>query len=322
MSRKNVSLKDIALAVGFSVDAVSKALRDSDQIGEETKKMIKQRATEMGYVKNSSALALKTGRSNNILVFLNSLFNQYFSIMATHIIKETEKRNYRSTICFTNGFILDVDQINVSEINQCAAVISLVEPTDKTVQYFKENSIPLYIIGIKPNQDYPNYAITDDYSGGYKVGEYFACSSFKRGAYITNSPSETSHRRRKGFIDAVSKLCEKTYKSFSIEDNKDSYDRIAEIIEEEKIDFIFCFSDFLGFSLRTLLHRKYRNYDTVIFGFDNVAQYIEAFEPINSVGSDVEQIASDVLGHIDSYLNGKTEEKFAKSYPVQLIIKN
>ena len=322
MSGKNVSLKDIALAVGLSVDAVSKALRNSNQISEETKKMIKQKAVEMGYVKNSSALALKTGRSNRIIVFLNSLFNQYFSIMTTHIIKEIEKRNFRSTICFTEGFILDVDQINISEINECAAVISLVEPTDKTVCYFKDNNIPLYVIGIKPSQEYPNYAITDDYSGGYKVGEYFACSSFKKAAYITNSPSETSFRRRKGFIDAISSLSEKSYKSFSIEDNKDSYERIAEIVQEESIDFVFCFSDFLGFSLRTLLHRKFHNYDTVIFGFDNVAQYIEAFEPLNSVGSDVEQIASDILDHIDDFINNRTKEKFAKSYPVKLIIQN
>lgn len=322
MSRKNVSLKDIALAVGVSVDAVSKALRDSNQISEETKKIIKQKAKEMGYMKNSSALALKTGRSNNIMIFLNSLFNQYFSIMATHIIKEIDKRKYRSTICFTEGFALDVDQINVSEINECAAVISLVEPTDKTVLYFKENNIPLYIIGIKPSQDYPNYAITDDYSGGYKVGEYFACSSFKKAAYITNSPSETSYRRRKGFIDAVSSLSNKEYKYFSIEDNKESYERISEIVQEEQIDFIFCFSDFLGFSLRTLLHKKFRNYNTVIFGFDNIAQYIEAFDPLNSVGSDVEKIASDILVHIDDTLNNRTKEKFAKSYPVKLIIQN
>ena len=170
MARKNVSLKDIALAVGVSVDAVSKALRDSNQISEETKKIIKKKAKEMGYIKNSSALALKTGHSNTIIIFLNSLFNQYFSIMTTFIIKEIEKRNYRSMICFTEGFVLDVDQINVSEINQCAAVVSLVEPTDKTACYFRDNNIPLYVVGIKPNQDYPNYAITDDYSGGYKVG--------------------------------------------------------------------------------------------------------------------------------------------------------
>ncbi|NLZ47088.1 MAG: LacI family transcriptional regulator [Clostridiales bacterium] len=321
MKRKAVSLKDIAKDVGLSVDAVSKALRDSDQISEKTKRLIKKRAEEMGYVKNSSALALKTGRSNSILIFLNSLYNQYFSIMATHLIKEIDKVGYRSTICFTEGFILDENQVSISEASQNAAVISLVEPTDDIVEIFKEKDIPLYIVGIKPKQSYPNYAITDDYSGGYKVGEYFAYSSFKKAAYITNSPSETSYRRRQGFVDAVSSLCNKTYKSFPFDEN-DNYEQIVDIIHKEKIDFVFCFSDYLGLLLRTLLHKKYRNYETVIFGFDNVSEYIEVFDPLNSVASDVGQIAEDVVEHIISVEHKKTTEKFEKIYPVKLVIKN
>ena len=322
MANKNVSLKDIALAVGVSVDAVSKALRDSNQIGEETKKIIKQKALEMGYVKNSSALALKTGKSNNILIFLNSLYNQYFSIMSTHLIKEIEKSGYQSTICFTNEFVLDMERINLVDINRCAAVISLVEPTDEVVEYFKENGIHFYMIGIKPNQDYPNYAITDDYSGGYKVGEYFACSSFKKAAFVTNSPSETSYRRRKGFVDAISSLCEKPYKSFHLDDdNKDTYEQIVDLIEQEQIDFVFCFSDYVGFIFRTLLHKKYRDYNTVIFGFDNIGEYVETVEPLNSVASNVEQISADVIKHIVDNASKNTYEKLKKTYPVRLVLK-
>ena len=98
--------------------------------------------------------------------------------MTTHLIKEIENKDYRSTICFTEGFILDLNQVNIAEVNQYAAVISLVEPTDDIVAAFKEK-ISLYIVGIKPNQTYPNYAITDDYSGGYKVSEYFAKKKYK-----------------------------------------------------------------------------------------------------------------------------------------------
>jgi DNA-binding LacI/PurR family transcriptional regulator len=50
----------------------------------------------MGYAKNQSAVTLKTGRSNNVLIFLNSLYNQYFSIMTTHLIKEIENKGYRN----------------------------------------------------------------------------------------------------------------------------------------------------------------------------------------------------------------------------------
>lgn len=322
MAKTNVSLKDIALSLGLSVDAVSKALRDSNQISEETKKIVKQKAKELGYVKNPSALALKTGRSNTVLIFLNSLYNQYFSIMATHLIKDIEKRGYQSTICFTDGFILEMDNLNTAEVNRCAAIISLVEPTDEVVNYLEANDVLFYLIGIKPKQPYPNYAITDDYSGGYKVGEYFACSSFKKAAFITNSPSETSYRRRKGFVDAISSLCSKEYKSFPFDESDTGYEQIVDIIQEEKIDFIFCFSDYLGFILRTLLHKRHRNYNTVIFGFDNISGYIEAFDPLNSVASDIDKICSDVVDHIVEKSSDCNVGKLAKTYPVKLVIKN
>ncbi|MDI9503682.1 MAG: hypothetical protein QM205_01900 [Bacillota bacterium] len=275
----------------------------------------------MGYAKNQSAVTLKTGRSNNVLIFLNSLYNQYFSIMTTHLIKEIENKDYRSTICFTEGFILDLNQVNIAEVNQYAAVISLVEPTDDIVAAFKERNIPLYIVGIKPNQTYPNYAITDDYSGGYKVSEYFAKKKYKKAAYVTNSPSETSFRREQGFIDAVSTNCNKTYKSYSFEEYGDSYEKIVDSIEKENIDFIFCFSDYLGFIIRTLLHRKYHNYDCVIIGFDNISDYIKVFEPLSSVASDIHQISKDVVDHIILSVNKKNIKKLRKTYPVSLNIK-
>jgi LacI family transcriptional regulator len=43
MRKNGVSLKDIAKEVGVSTDAVSKALRDSNQISEETKKELRKK---------------------------------------------------------------------------------------------------------------------------------------------------------------------------------------------------------------------------------------------------------------------------------------
>ncbi|NJN94892.1 MAG: LacI family DNA-binding transcriptional regulator [Anaerolineales bacterium] len=47
--KEEVTLKDIAEAVGKSVAAVSRALNNHDDISEETREYIKQVAREMGY---------------------------------------------------------------------------------------------------------------------------------------------------------------------------------------------------------------------------------------------------------------------------------
>ena len=58
-----VSMKDIAKQCNVSVASVSKALNGYPDISEETRQLILKTASEMGYLPNSSARALKTKRS-------------------------------------------------------------------------------------------------------------------------------------------------------------------------------------------------------------------------------------------------------------------
>ena len=61
-----VSMKDIAKQCNVSVASVSKALNGYSDISEETRQLILKTASEMGYLPNSSARALKTRRSYNL----------------------------------------------------------------------------------------------------------------------------------------------------------------------------------------------------------------------------------------------------------------
>ena len=66
-----VSMKEIAKQCNVSVATVSKALNGYSDIGEETKNYILRTASEMGYLPNSSARALKTKRTFNLGVLLD-----------------------------------------------------------------------------------------------------------------------------------------------------------------------------------------------------------------------------------------------------------
>ena len=66
MSTTEVTLKDIAQAVGKSVATVSKALHGQTDIAPKTRALIKQVAEEMGYSPNISAQRLQK-RRNDVL---------------------------------------------------------------------------------------------------------------------------------------------------------------------------------------------------------------------------------------------------------------
>lgn len=101
-----VSMKDISVACGVSVATVSKALNGHKDIGEETKRLIRETAKEMGYFPNSSARTLKTNRSYNLGVLMidesnSGLTHDYF-VMVLENLKVTAER-YGYDITFISG---------------------------------------------------------------------------------------------------------------------------------------------------------------------------------------------------------------------------
>ncbi len=92
-----VSMKDISAVCGVSVATVSKALNGHKDIGEETKRLVRETAKKMGYFPNSSARALKTNRSYNLGVLMideahSGLTHDYF-VMVLESLKVTAERH-------------------------------------------------------------------------------------------------------------------------------------------------------------------------------------------------------------------------------------
>ena len=101
-----VSMKDIAKQCNVSVASVSKALNGYPDISEETRQLILKTASEMGYLPNSSARALKTKRSYNLGVLfvdeaMSGLTHDYFNHVLESFKRTAESRGY--DITFTSG---------------------------------------------------------------------------------------------------------------------------------------------------------------------------------------------------------------------------
>ncbi len=101
-----VSMKDISAVCGVSVATVSKALNGHKDIGEETKRLVRETAKEMGYFPNSSARALKTNRSYNLGVLLideahSGLTHDYFVMVLESLKVTVERHGY--DITFISG---------------------------------------------------------------------------------------------------------------------------------------------------------------------------------------------------------------------------
>jgi len=97
-NEEDVTLKDIAAAVGKSVAAVSRALNNYDDISEETREEVKRVAREMGYTPNLMARRLQK-RTTDTLGFVLPVLSPrdadpYFSELVAGVANEAAKRGF------------------------------------------------------------------------------------------------------------------------------------------------------------------------------------------------------------------------------------
>ena len=153
------------------------------------------------------------------------------------------------------------------------------------------------------NSDFDNVSCiyTDDYSGGYQVGEYALNNHFKNLLYVGNNFTETSARRQKGFIDALNNKgvnCNEFLYKYD-----DSYEKqdevVSKMIMENKYDFIFFYNDEVALNVKHLLIQKgYDINQTRLFGYDNLANYFSLCERLDSVSFDFDEISNLLVSQL------------------------
>lgn len=87
MSKRRISIQDIARRAGVSHTTVSRALRDNPSISPKVREEIKRLAQEMGYVPNGIAQSLQNQKTNTIAVVVTSIADPFFAEVVEGIEK-------------------------------------------------------------------------------------------------------------------------------------------------------------------------------------------------------------------------------------------
>ncbi len=90
-----VTSHDVARLAGVSQPTVSRALRDSPQVSEETKQRVRNAARALGYVPSETGRALSSGRTRRIGLLLTDLENQFYPHVIAPMHRELESLGYQ-----------------------------------------------------------------------------------------------------------------------------------------------------------------------------------------------------------------------------------
>ncbi len=188
------TLKDIAIKAGVNISTVSKALRDSSDINEDTKIKIAKIAKELNY-KSGMIKRKPSNKFGSIGIICPEIISNYYSQIVSKIEEEIKKAGYFCIIGFTN-FDIESEKYYLKQlINAGVQGIILISESSELsgilVEYKKDTYIPLVLIAQNTEtKDFDCIKIDDAYGVRLAV-EYLIQSGHKDigyvGDYLSNS---------------------------------------------------------------------------------------------------------------------------------------
>jgi len=224
---KKVTLKHIAKLMGMTPATISKALRDSDDISENTRKKVKALAEELGYRPNLMARSLVSQRSFMLGVIVPNLRISFYSEVTRGIYEEARRHGYEAIIV-VNDDSFENEKRNLEFLSALAVdgiLINAVpgEDNNDILKRISDRGVPFVSYDrFVENFDFHSVSI-DDEGAAFKVIEHLVNEGRKNILFLgpTDNPSVAKGRYR-GYRKAL--------KHFNIE--YDSRRVVACVVEE------------------------------------------------------------------------------------------
>ena len=211
MKRSNgiqrVTLQDIARETGYSVNTVSHALRNKDDISRETRERIQKVARDMGYMGNAIASSLRSGRTRTLAVILGNMSNPFYGIMADTIQDAAAMRDYSLL------FMCSRDRADLEEQMVEAAVARRVDgillfPTNespRTIERLNALGIPFVLMSRALGEGVADSVTSDEAQGAYLAVSHLIQNGRRNLAYLSNQRIVYSYERR---LEGFNRACD------------------------------------------------------------------------------------------------------------------
>ena len=266
MKSNRITLKDIAIACGYSANTVSRALRDDRRLSDATRSLIRETADRMGYIPNTMASSLRSGRSRMIAVIVNDLHNQHYCDLINRMDRELRAQGY-------------------------TLMILCMQLEDELAEKLIHTAISLSVDGMDTVR-------CDDELGGYLAGQHLARLGHRHFLFLSGVDLSSSQiDRLNGFRSAmreyeIPESAVRVIPGRRVEDAL-AQNRLAELIFPASYTAIVSFRDEVAYPVINALraHGLSIPKDVSLISFDNLCAENPALPPVTSIYSAEENIA-------------------------------
>ncbi|HPF88707.1 MAG TPA: LacI family DNA-binding transcriptional regulator [Candidatus Limiplasma sp.] len=320
---KQVLLRDIAEATGYTVNTVSRALKNKPDIADSTCEYIQSVADQMGYVRNSIASSLRTGRTRTISVIVGDIANPFFAGMINLLHDAAQKIGYSVLVLCSRDDSEQEEKAVITSIERRVDGV-LLFPTihcRTSIKRMQQAHIPFVLVSRHTqNIDY-DYVVCDDEKGGYLATKHLIEAGHRKLAfYCRNEVIYSSRGRYQGMLRAAAEagIPQENVVSYLQGDTASLSEKLHQW-KSTGVTGIFAFCDLEVWQLIAQMETDGMLHDFSIVGFDNIQSMLEYPYPLCTIDGGMEKQISTAVDLLMKRIHGDTSPPRAVVYDVKLV---
>lgn len=179
---------------GVSYATVSRAMNDSDQVNEKTRKRVLEICDSVGYSPNALARGLVTNTSNAIGLIIPNITNPFYPEVALGVEGEARSRGYNVFLCNSNFEPERMENYFKALVERRVEGLIVASVPDAARGFFDiyRRKMPVVYIGSRPADEECNCVATDSVRGGYLAAEHLIKLGHKRIVFIGGTRTSNS----------------------------------------------------------------------------------------------------------------------------------
>lgn len=251
--KRKVTLKQIAKELDVSISTVSKALRDSIEISEDTRQKVQAFAKLYNYKPNNIALSLKNKKTKTIGIIIPEIVHHFFATVISGIEQVANENGYSVIVCLSDESfdkeVINMEMLANGSIDGFIMALSKETQLRKDFHHIQEainQGMPVVMFDRVTNDVLCDKVIIDDQLAAYQAVDFLIRHKFQKVALITTIDYVSVGKlRTDGYINALHDhdIKESDNLIVKIEDIENCAVKIEKMLRDEKPDAIFAVNE-------------------------------------------------------------------------------
>ena len=205
---KKTTIYDIAKELQITAATVSRALNNNPRISKNTRELVLETASRMNYKQNRLALALKSGKSNNVGVVVPYINRSFFSSVIRGIEDELYPKGYHVIISQTHEDkereLKIIQNLLNAQVDGILISTSYSNDEKDKLEPVLKKTTPFIFFDRKLNFPDISSVTIDDFQGGFDATKHLIDQGCKRIAHFyVNNDLELYQNRLDGYKSAL-----------------------------------------------------------------------------------------------------------------------